>query len=450
MIVNDRPSPILATALATTLATEGASMPEHIAMTEARLSRLAAPADGQVRLYDTKEPHLMLRWRAHGKPRWYVTVRAEGRSRSFPLGTISTWPEVPVEAARALAREAVVALAKGHDPVVTKQEAQALRREQEAGGRVPFAQALERHLGTLAGRGRSGSHVRELERVVRLAIDAGVVDLAHPSAAATAQGWLDSLEVSAPTRHRYRVHLCAVGKTALKWWPAEVLPRDPFLALTGQGAQLPPPPVFTPQDAVLLASDTALSQPDGLVFAFLLYTGCRFREATWARWERIHLDRATFDVVPPSASERAAGAAVKRDKPRTVALPSELVALLRAWCPPNARGFLFEEAWRIRPHVSNTITFRKHLGALGIPLEGRRIHSLRHTRQTLGIACGEDTLRLRLSMGHAGEDMAAHYGRMAMRWRGMLRDWDGELRLRDPAWHGRLDLESPHPSAVAR
>ena len=209
---------------------------------------------------------------------------------------------------------------------------------------------------------------------------------------------------------------------------------------------LPPPPTFDPAEAITLASDAALALPGGRLWAFLLFTGCRFKEATWARWDRFKLSRATFDVVPPDAAEYAAGSRVKRMKPRTVALPAELVAMLTPWSQeanPSA-PFLFAAEWRTRPHVYNTFAFRKHLEALRIPLQGRKIHSLRHTRQTLGIACGEDSLRLRLSMGHAGEDMGAHYGRMAMRWRGLLSDWNGELKLRDAA-----EAERIRPSACA-
>ena len=234
-----------------------------------------------------------------------------------------------------------------------------------------------------------------------------------------------------------------MSKTALKNLPAEILPRDPFLALTGEGVNLPPPPVFDPVEAVILASDVALALPSGRLWAFLLMSGCRFKEATWARWDRINLSKATFDVVPPDAAEYAAGSRVKRMKPRTVALPAELVVLLTAFsleANPSA-PFLFSAEWRTRPHVYNTLAFRKNLDALKIPLNGRKIHSLRHTRQTIGIACGEDSLRLRLSMGHAGEDMGAHYGRLAMRWRGLLSDWNGELKLRDP-----VEVERIRPS----
>lgn len=325
------------------------------------------------------------------------------------------------------------------DPLQERREAAAAAR----GGKAPLADALGFHLKDLKRRGRASDsgHVKELKRVIEAAIAAKVVDLADRGIAAKASKWLDSLDVSEPTRNRYRVHLLAVTKTALANWPPEVLPRDPLLALRGKGAAMPVPAVFDPAEAVALASDKALALPTGQLWAFLLMTGCRFKEATWSRWDRINLERGTFDVVPPDAAEYAAGSRVKRMKARTVHLGSELVALLATWKDKRtnkADPFVFASEWRTRPHVYNTFAFRTHLKALEIPLASRKIHSLRHTRQTLGLAAGEDSLRLRLSMGHAGEDMGAHYGRLAMRWRSLLASWSGELRLRDPAEAGRI------------
>jgi len=217
------------------------------------------------------------------------------------------------------------------------------------------------------------------------------------------------------------------------------------MGLRGKGAAMPIPAVFTPAEAMTLASDTSLALPGGRLFAFLLMTGCRWKEATWARWGRVNMQRATFDVVPPSKSEYDQGARVKRMKPRTVSLPAELVALLTRWHAASTPGdtFLFPAIWRTQTHVDSVRAFRANLEALGIPLaddegKGRKIHSLRHTRQTIGIACGEDSLRLRLSMGHAGEDMGAHYSRLAMRFRALLSPWDGVLKLRDPSEVARI------------
>lgn len=428
-------------------------MPKPENLTEPRIRAKLAESDpsADFRLYDPKVPGLLLWRRPNGKARWYVFARAGGRMRRLPVGELSAWESIPLETARDLARALVGKLAAGVDVAAERATKRGRASVERRGGQVPLADALKLHLKELARRGRDANHIKELDRVTKAAIAAGVKDLADKGASAKARKWLEGLDLSEPTRHRYRVHLCAVSKTALKNWPAEILPRDPFLALTGQGVILPAPPVFNPAEAVRLLSDKALALPGGRLWAFLLLTGCRLKEATWARWDRINLDRSTFDVVPPDAAEYAAGSRVKRMKPRTVALPAELVELLTTWKPKAAQGdhFLFSEEWRTRPHIRNMLAFRAHLDALVIPLEGRRIHSLRHTRQTLGIAAGEDSLRLRLSMGHAGEDMGAHYGRLAMRWRGLLGAWNGELHLRDPEEEARITEALADPACLS-
>jgi integrase len=418
-------------------------------LTEARMKAWAdTPAEKETRLYDSTVPQLVARRRPGGKPRWYLLARANGKARQVPLGDLNTWPEVPVSAARDLARRALVDLAGAVDPVQERADRREKAAQVRRGGLVPLADATRLHLAKVRERKRDERHSAEIERVMALAVEAGVVDLASPGALASAREWLDDLDVSPVTRNRYRVHLLAVTKTALANYPAEALPRDPFLALRGQGAPLPEPASFTPYEAMRLVSDEALAMDGGALFAFLLYTGARYKEGAFARWDRINLGRSTYDVIPPNALERAAGFRVKRDKPRTIHLPGELVAVLKAMEPHADGPWLVKSGkWRTRMQWDNVADFREHLSRLGIPLadaegRGRKIHSLRHTRQTLGLACGEDSLRLRLSMGHAGEEMSAHYARMAMRWRGLLSGWAGELRLRDPGEVARITGEA--------
>ena len=412
----------------------------RIAMTEKRLEALPRPTDKTLIVYDEKIRSLALRWRPSGKPRWYLIQRAGGRVVWAPLGEVCDWPTVTVQTARELALDMLAKVAKGADPAAEK----ARRRVIAKGGQVPLCEVLKHHTDKMRTRGRAARSIEEIERIAKLAEAAGIKDLADPGVAARAARWLDAMPCGDLTRHRYKVHLIALGKTALRWWPADVLPREPFLALSGQGAQLPVPAYFTPQEAARLASDEAMALEGGALWAFLLYTGCRWREATWARWDRIDLHRSTFLVLPPTESERQAGAAVKRDKARTVSLQPELVEVMRTWREADPEGvWLFEAHWRSQNHRWNVEAFRAHLVALGIPLadsegRGRKIHSLRHTHAILAVAAGEDSLRLRLSMGHAGEVMAAHYGSAAMRFRGLLHAWDGVWRLRDPAEVARL------------
>ena len=418
---------------ATKSASQGASHEGgRVAMSEAKLKRLKAPKTGELRLYDSEVPSLMLRWRANGSARWYLLRRVGSKTVQQPIGDINDWPTVTVETARKVAQKALQELAQGVTPSegrATKAKAAQLAK----GGVVPILDVLAKHIEKREEKERCEHHVRELKRVIQAAHAAGMKDLAQEGIAGKADTWLNGLKVAPTTRNRYRRHLIAVGKTAVRWYPAGVLPREPFLALSGEGAPLPPPPVFELGECISLVSDRAIQQ-DGLLWAFLLLTGCRAREATFAKWDRIDLVRKTFVIIPPNEEERAAGAAVKRNKSRTAELGAELVEILK---PLQGVGYIFADKFRC-DSGDLMRKFRRHLVAIGIPLAGRRIHSLRHNHACLSIAAGVDSLRTRLAMGHAGPEMAAHYGSQAMRWRGMLSPWNGELKLRDPVEVARI------------
>lgn len=409
-------------------------MATRISMTEARVSRLPIPPTGRVTVYDSTVPELALRMTAAGAASWYVVGTLAGRRKWVSLGTR---PSVSVDLARELAREALVKLKRKVDPVEERREVARKATETRRGGKAPMVEALQHHMKKLETRARVPAHMREVRMVAERAIAAGVTDLADPRVASVAGTWLESLDVSPLTRCRYATHLIAIGKTALLWWPASVLGREPFAALSGSGAPMPVPPVFTPAESCALVSGEALSHDDdgGLIWAFLLYAGCRYKEAAFAQWDRIDLDQGTFVVIPPNEAEHAAGARVKRNRGRTVTLQRELLEILKLHV---GEGFIFPEPWRTRPHCHNLTSFRRHLDRLGIPQNGRHIHSLRHTHACLAIASGEDSMRLRLSMGHAGPEMQAHYANQAMRWRKLLAGWRGDFRLRDPAEAERI------------
>jgi integrase len=424
-------------------------MPEKMSLTIDRAKAIPIPANGRTLVYDIRQPGLAVAVTSTGVRTWYVVRRGRMGMVWYRVGDVDS---LGVEDARREASKAVGKILAGENPNADKRKERLAAIEKARGGKVPLIgeeSALARHLAKLRERGRSKQHLDEVARVADEAYNAKaspIKDLADPKIASKADAWLRSLDISELTRHRYRAHLVAIGKTALRWWPANVLPREPFLALGGSGARLPDPAVFNPWECAQLASDEALARDGGLLWAFLLLSGCRWKEAAWARWDRIDLERSTYQVIPPDAAERAAGSRVKRDKARVVSLQPELVALLRH---KQGVGFLFDEKWRNQPHANNTIAFRAHLKALGIPLEARKIHSLRHAHCCMAIACGQDSATTRLNMGHAGAEMQGHYASRAMRWRGSLIHWAGVFRLRDPVEVAKLKAwadNTPRPT----
>jgi integrase len=403
------------------------------------------PGADELRLFDPKHPGLVLWRRPRGAPRWYLFRRAAGRKVRVPLAEPSTYPALRLEQARGLYPALLTKLAAGEDMAKTRRanrvkEAAERKEQREAarGGRVPMRDVLDHMLARMRLDGRSDIHREEREKIINGVIAAGCTDMEDPQARAKAEKYLNGLKVTELTRFRYGQHIRALGKYAMTRYPEEDGPtRDPFARLEVGSKTIPPPPTFNLSEAFKLASDAAMVTEEGRLFAFLLFTGARMREATWARVERFDLDAATWSILPLTKEQREAGERLKRNKARTVNLMPELVELLRDWIDKPHGPFLFSDVVRGRSWQS-TAVFRDHLDDLGIPVEGRHIHSLRHLHCTLAVACGMKDLDLRLSVGHAGQEMAAHYAAAAMLWKAKLAPWSGVFRLRDPGERARL------------
>ena len=384
-----------------------------------------AGPDKEVRLYDSKAPGLVLWQRPGGQPRWYLFKRVGPVMKRAALGDLNTLKDVPLALARTLAATAIGQLAGNVDITAAKR----IKRQLQRGGRFPFRDLLAFIQARMESKGRSPKHTAERMRIGQSLVDAGLLDLADPRACGIAEKWINAQTCSDLTKHRYGMHVRALGRAAVKKY--DDLPRDPFRALEVGSSKIPAPALFTLEEISRLVSDDALTTPWGRLFAFLIYTGSRMREGMYSRWSRVDLTEATFSIVPPTQAEREAGEAVKRDKGRTVNLQPELIEILHRM--PRIHGdFLFPKSVQM-DSGNTTRAFRDHLNKLNIPVEGRHIHSLRHAHVTLSVAAGVPDLQLRLSVGHGGPAMTAYYANAAMLWRAKLKDWRGTFRLRTPA-----------------
>lgn len=407
----------------------GSGDPPRRRLTDEAVRQLPCPTQGEDRIYDLTQASLLLRVRPNSKA-WYCFKWMNGRQHNVRLGD---FPGMPVVLARKAAAKQLAALYDGKDPAAEKRA----RRAEERGGKVPLRDVLDHLVTRMTEKGRQDKHIAERKRIGDALTAAGLRDLCDPRACAIAEKWITEQTCSPLTKHRYGQHVKALGRVAVRRWPD--LPKDPFTALEVGSPTIPPPAMFELPELFALASDQALGTEWGRLFAFLLYTGCRFREGAYARWSRIDLDSATFGVLPPSVEEREAGEAVKRNKGRTVTLQSELVELLKSW-PKSHGDFVFGPACQSTTG-STTIAFREHLDHLDIPLDERHIHTLRHSHVALSVASGVSDLQLRLSVGHGGPEMTKHYANAAMLWRAKLKDWKGCFRLRDVAEVRRLAPE---------
>ncbi|MFW5829120.1 MAG: tyrosine-type recombinase/integrase, partial [Planctomycetota bacterium] len=375
--------------------------------------------------------------RPKGKARWLVQKRVNGRLLRRPVGELSDLDSVNLETARRLAAKVLVQLAGGTDPAEERQAKRQAQKQAAAGGRVPVRDVLDAMLARMAEGGRSPKHVDERRRICEGLIASGCTDMCDPRARIKAEKYLRGLRartgkpISELTRHRYAEHIRALGNLAIKRYEADELARDPFRNLEVGHNRLPAPAMFTLPELFQLCSDAALGTEVGRLAAFLLLSGCRLREGAWAEWDAIDLENASYHLRPLTESDRSEGRRLKRNKARIVHLMPELVALLRSWPSEHGR-FIFPERFRV-PTWHSTEAFRHHLAALGIPVDGRRWHTLRHAHCALAVACGVPEMQLRLSVGHGGSAMTAHYAAAAMAWRAKLRHWQGVFRLRDPS-----------------
>ncbi len=132
-------------------------------------------------------------------------------------------------------------------------------------------------------------------------------------------------------------------------------------------------------------------------FAVLVYTGLRRGEAIGLRWADVDLERRIITV------RRSYDSTTKSKKHRTVPVPAELAALLRAYkladpwkvdvVFPNASGEMISRNAKLEA------LFRTALGRVGLPK--MRVHDLRHVFASHFVMGGGDIFTLQRILGHS-------------------------------------------------
>lgn len=403
----------------------------RVKLSEAYLKKRTAPTSGEVRIYDSETPGLLLRWRAAGAPRWYLLRRVGTRTVQDRLGEINRWPDITVETARKLAVAARQDLASGITPSEKRKSAHDAK-EKEKKRSVPIALAITTHLARLTTRGVGVEHHDDSKRTCEGFQKAtGIDDLLDPQCAVQAEKWISGLKLSDSSKKRHRANLRSLGATALRWWP-ELMTRNPFAALEAGPVPLVVPEIFTVVECMLLVSERALAHQWGRCGAMLLYTGMRLQEGVHAHWSRIDLseNQRLIYVVPPTAAERAEGARVKRNRGRAVPIQPELGEILARTPEAERNGYLMPDTLRLRSRAEHRRQFLSWCKLAGVTVGDRHPHSLRHTRACMGLAAGENDLTLRLTLGHSNEAMSAWYAQSAMRMKAQVGHWNGKLILK--------------------
>lgn len=159
----------------------------------------------------------------------------------------------------------------------------------------------------------------------------------------------------------------------------------------------------------------ALSGRYASLGAFLALTGCRFGEAAGLRWCDLELDDPSHARLVATKTEIVGGfqsSTTKSGSGRVVGLPPRLVETLkthRAECPGVGEALVWRTS-KGKPvrKVYVYRTFDSAAKALKLDIK-LRPQVFRRTYNSLGLSLGLDKVLLQGLLGHAGDEMTAHY-----------------------------------------
>lgn len=183
-----------------------------------------------------------------------------------------------------------------------------------------------------------------------------------------------------------------------------LIPVSPVAGIRVPAAVERPIRTWTPDEAARFL-DHLPDDGMGMLWRLLLVTGMRRGEALALRWTHVNLVAAQVRI---EASRVAVGAVVVEGRPksaagvRTVFLDPDSVVRLRAWkaFQGGDAGYVCTDAdgRPIVPWRAST-AFQQQCQELGLPRI--RLHDLRHTSATLGLAAGESLKEVSQRLGHA-------------------------------------------------
>lgn len=330
---------------------------------------------------------------------------ARGRvyRRRKPDGTWSNWnavidrPKTPdgrrrqvtrtfatlAQAHRWLAEQAVTTTEKSSGPVMAEYLTEWLdgQADLRPSTRASYRMHLDRYLIPALG-------VTEVSQVTQIQGERLVHDLA-------ARG------LSAGTVNRIVATLRSAMAHAVR---IGLIPTSPVTGIRVPPAVQRPIRTWTPDEAARFL-DALADDGIGILLRLLLVTGMRRGEGLALRWTSVSIPAGQLRV---EASRVAVGAMVVEGLPksragtRTVLLDTTTVAQLARWKASQsaASGYVCTDAdglplvpWRASG------AFRDLVRELGLPVI--RLHDLRHTSATLGLAAGESLKEVSARLGHA-------------------------------------------------
>jgi integrase len=364
-------------------------------LTEDRVRKIKAPADGRTYLYDATQPALAVCVTSAGTRTFYFVKRMDGKYVRTPVGKVG---EFTVQQAReAVARMLGDHVVKGVNPVEEKRE----QRQQQLRENVTLADLWTYYLENHA-KPHKRSWRDDEERY-----DRHLVAWADWPLTQIDQADVDRLHKKIGKKHPYEANrvltLLATmfSKSAAKIGfdgpnPAKGITkfdeqqRDRFLHKDEI------PAFFQALGQLRIATPVAAD-----ALEFCVWTGARTGNIKAMRWDDVKLDRATWTIP---------GTEHKNRKSVVIALTDQALAILRRRKEISKSEFVFPGRRHGKPLVNLAKPWQRLLTAAG--LEGVRMHDLRRTAGSWMAAGGASLHVIGKALGHSSTAATSIYARL--------------------------------------
>jgi integrase len=419
-----------------------------VALTDRSLRALRPAPDGRRgTVWDALMPGMVVLVSGKGKRSFYAVKRRAGAA-SPTWVLLGAYPVTTLAEARGKAREALAALAEGHDPASLAERRREAERRRDATtfGAVAedFSSRLEsgritkvRGRGALRNPGARAAIIRR--EFVPLWKDRQIADISRRDVIVAIEAIRDRGGPSPGPGTRRRdggPHAARHALAAVRRLFAWAVDRDELAASPCErvksaevhGAAEQRKRVLTDEEVrrVWAAAENTL-YPFGPLIRVLMLTGQRRSEIAGASWSEVDLERAVLEIP----AER-----MKADAGHVVPLTPKAIEILAGLPRFKASNFLFSGATGAKP-FSGFSAAKKRLDGLIGDIEPYTVHDLRRTLRTRLAELGVSVFIGELTIGHRQSGIHAIYD---------LHTYDDEKREALLRWEAKLlAIVAPEP-----